>query len=616
MTPIAHALRTALLDFVWQGTLAAFLLWLTLFILRRRSANARYTASCVALAIMAILPVATAVSAYRMPAAAPTQLKTDAPAVNPALTASTPLATPSPTWLVMLDRWALPAWSLGVLLFSLRLVWASTHVSALRRHGQPPEPALLNILTALRTRMGLARPARVLIADIPGGPSVAGWMRPVLLLPVSALAGLTPEQLEAVLAHELAHIRRYDYLANMLQTLVETLLFYHPAVWWVSGRIRQERELCCDDIAVRACGDALCYARALTKLERLRSLAPSVAVGSTGGELLPRIQRLLGAGAPEYAPSKLAGIVALSLGLVCLAMNVAWARAQEHSEDAVKLHLANSRPDEPGIRVDTGAATVIHRAPVEYPRAAAEKGIRGTVMLELTVDMNGMVSDAHVMSGPPELRRAALGSVLEWHFTRDSAGSNRPVSIAFESPQAGSSVELAEKKARDERQARELESALKAPHPEGTTMTQELSLAIDDQKLLADQAARQASGDPEARRAEKMILEKRLAEMEAAKRLAETQQGPQQERGSGELAGRTLKGIAVLGLSDALRDDLLSRLPVHAGEKLSKESVENLERAIREFDEHLELQVLGTPDGQVEIRIVAPNSGYLWERRR
>jgi beta-lactamase regulating signal transducer with metallopeptidase domain len=97
---------------------------------------------------------------------------------------------------------------------------------------------------------------------------VIGWLRPVILLPVSVLAGLTPQMMEAILAHELAHIRRHDYLLNMLQTAIETLLFYHPAVWWVGRKIRQERENCCDDLAVTACGDALIYARALTALSR------------------------------------------------------------------------------------------------------------------------------------------------------------------------------------------------------------------------------------------------------------------------------------------------------------------------------------------------------------
>ena len=118
-------------------------------------------------------------------------------------------------------------------------------------------------------------------------PMVIGWLRPVILLPVAATTGLSSEQLEAILAHELAHVARRDYLVNLLQSVVETLLFYHPAVWWVSNQIRVEREHCCDDIAVAVSGNVLVYARALTELEELRgrSPAPSLALGGDGGAL-------------------------------------------------------------------------------------------------------------------------------------------------------------------------------------------------------------------------------------------------------------------------------------------------------------------------------------------
>ncbi len=160
-----------------------------------------------------------------------------------------------------------------------------------------------------------------------------GWLRPALLLPAATVMGLTAQQLEAVLAHEFAHILRYDHLVNMLQTGVETLLFYHPAVWWASARIRQERELCCDDLAVASCGDALCLARALTRLERLRLTTPRLALSSNGGPLLYRIQRLAGVTGGRRGPSKLPGMLALSLGLVCLALNLQWARGQQIAPD-------------------------------------------------------------------------------------------------------------------------------------------------------------------------------------------------------------------------------------------------------------------------------------------
>src|SRR5262249_16695356 len=158
--------------------------------------------------------------------------------------------------------------------------------------------------------MRVSRRIAVLISEMTESPSVVGWIRPVILLPTATLMGLTPLQLEAILAHEIGHIRRYDYLINMLQMVVETLFFYHPAVWWISRRIRVERELCCDDLAVRFSGNALRYARALTTLEKLRSRVPRVAMASTGGPLLYRIQRLVGVPTKEYGASRFPTVIA------------------------------------------------------------------------------------------------------------------------------------------------------------------------------------------------------------------------------------------------------------------------------------------------------------------
>ena len=122
---------------------------------------------------------------------------------------------------------------------------------------------------------------------------MVGWLRPAILLPIAAIATLTPAQVEAILAHELAHIRRHDYAVNLLQTIAETLLFYHPAVWWLSKRVRAEREHCCDEIAVEICGDAVAYAKALAELESWRTASPAMAVAATGGSLVDRVRRIL-----------------------------------------------------------------------------------------------------------------------------------------------------------------------------------------------------------------------------------------------------------------------------------------------------------------------------------
>src|SRR6185295_5988417 len=150
-------------------------------------------------------------------------------------------------------------------------------------------------------------------------PTVVGWLRPVVLVPVGALAGLPADQVEALLLHELAHIRRHDYLVNILQSVAEALLFYHPAVWWVSGHIRTERELCCDDAAVSASGDALTYARALAQLESYRPAHLSSAVAANGGRLAGRIARLLGQSRPAVCAGVGPGVLAVTILLVAAA---------------------------------------------------------------------------------------------------------------------------------------------------------------------------------------------------------------------------------------------------------------------------------------------------------
>lgn len=328
MTAIAHAISAALVHFVWQGPVVAFLLWVTLTTLRSGSARLRYLVSCAALAIMIALPEITAWLVYRAPGAAGAPANRVVVTPDSAAPAIWPVTVSPSTWIAALEAWALPLWFAGVLVFALRLIWSSKHVARLRREGDPPEASLVETVSRLARRMSIGRPVHVLISSLADSPSVAGWLRPMVLLPAASLLNLTVEQLEAVLAHELAHIRRHDYLVNVLQTLAETLFFYQPAVWWVSSRIRSERELCCDDLVVEFCGNPVGYARALTKLERLRVISLELALSSTAGPLLRRIQRLTGV-VEEQPPSKLPAVLALCLALVgCLMTNLHWAKAQ------------------------------------------------------------------------------------------------------------------------------------------------------------------------------------------------------------------------------------------------------------------------------------------------
>ncbi len=303
MTVTADVVSSALVHSLWQNAGVGVLLWIVLVALRHRTANARYLASCVALALMVALPVVTALLLSQPPAQVASFTPAAAAVADSSVT-NTMLPPPEPVWveaegwqlnwLAVLKPWMLPLWLAGVLVFSLRLVLASVHTAALRRQCALEQGPMAALVMTLAARMGVRRAISIRVAPTTMAPATFGFFRPVILLSSATMLGISPQQLEAVLAHELAHIRRHDYLVNVLQMLAETLVFYHPAVWWASRRIRVERELCCDDIAVQACGDAVCYAQALTSVARLQMMPSGVAVGSAGGPLLMRIQRLLG----------------------------------------------------------------------------------------------------------------------------------------------------------------------------------------------------------------------------------------------------------------------------------------------------------------------------------
>ncbi|HZI73051.1 MAG TPA: M56 family metallopeptidase, partial [Gemmatimonadales bacterium] len=205
----------------------------------------------------------------------------------------------------------------------LRLLGGWIRAVRLRsRFVRPASAEWQQAFDRLKTRIRVSLPVRLVVSSLVQAPAVVGWLRPVVLMPVGALTGLPLDHIEALLLHELAHIRRHDYLVNVLQSMVETLLFYHPAVWWISGHIRTERELCCDDAAVSVTGDVLTYARALAGLESARPTNLNPVMAASGGSLAHRIARLLGQSRP--VPRTLAGpaivTVAMLLAVTALAV--------------------------------------------------------------------------------------------------------------------------------------------------------------------------------------------------------------------------------------------------------------------------------------------------------
>ena len=167
-------------------------------------------------------------------------------------------------------------WFAGVAVFAFRPLASWYTVRRLRKVGvSPVNAAIRDLLDRTAKKLRLARAVAVLQSTLVKTPVVVGFFRPLILLPLCVVTGLPESQLELILAHELAHIRRNDYLVNLLQALVETLFFYHPAVWWLSRQIRHERENCCDDVAVSLCGNRADYGRALLAIEEMRAARPN-----------------------------------------------------------------------------------------------------------------------------------------------------------------------------------------------------------------------------------------------------------------------------------------------------------------------------------------------------
>ncbi|HKV27622.1 MAG TPA: M56 family metallopeptidase, partial [Candidatus Acidoferrales bacterium] len=315
---VMRPLGWALVHFLWQGLALAALLSVALAVCRR--ASTRYVAAVVTLALMVAAPVVTFFVLWRGAASDSASwigaATASAASLSHRVSAFTPSAgtlaqTPTSAWSSLwsslwssawpsprLDAllWLVEAWFLGVLFLSLRALGGFVLIERMRRKDARPVSAKLNALClSLQRKLRLDRAIRYCECRSLEAPAVIGWFRPVVMLPLTALTGLSESQLKAVVAHELAHIRRFDCFVNLFQIAAETLLFYHPAIWWVNRRIRNERENCCDDVAISVCGDAVEYARALTLLEESRT-APALAMAANRGPLATRVARLLGFG--------------------------------------------------------------------------------------------------------------------------------------------------------------------------------------------------------------------------------------------------------------------------------------------------------------------------------
>jgi len=381
------SLAWALLDFVWQGVLVGCAAAALLGVLGRARPQLRYALACSALLLCAALPVAGVLARLMDAEPAPAALPALSTVVHLTLGGAGPDGA-GPTAGITVQGWQdalrprLPllilCWAGGAGLLALRLLLGLAWV---RRRSRPGayrvDPSWQAALDRLAARLGLARRVVFGLVDDLTSPVTAGWWRPVVLVPASLVTGMAPQLLEALLAHELAHVRRHDYLVNVVQSAIEILLFYHPAVWWLSHRIRVERELVADDLAASMLGEPRRLALALSELDLFQLSTPHLAHAAHGGNLMSRIKRLV---RPQSEPInwKLALPV---LGLALSAAVAAGAAQAERQAEPVQP----AQPIQQQVRQDVQAARAEAQAGAEAARAAAREAQAGAAETRATV---------------------------------------------------------------------------------------------------------------------------------------------------------------------------------------------------------------------------------------
>jgi D-alanyl-D-alanine endopeptidase (penicillin-binding protein 7) len=393
-----------LLDSVWQCALIGLEAACAMIGLRKARPQTRYALACIHLLLCLLWPAVELIARLNGGAASASG--------SPVLVQMLPGAGGAAgdswrgfllahlAWVV--GGWAACAGALGLRL-ALGLVWIKRAAGTQRTDAQWSAR-----LSTMAAQLGITRAVRLRVVDALASPVTAGWWRPVVLVPASLLSGMPPQLLEALLAHELAHVRRCDYLVNLAQSLIETILFYHPVVWWLSHRIRVEREQIADDIAARQLGEPRRLALALSELERLQFSTHHLAQGANGGDLMSRIKRLV---RPEtQAMNWKAALPVLAMATACIA---GCAGTTPHG-DALGPDAITTKPV---ARFDSCAKP-------EYPQAALAQRLQGTVTLRFLVDTDGSVAEALVAksSGDASLDEAARAAIAKCHFTPGTAG--------------------------------------------------------------------------------------------------------------------------------------------------------------------------------------------------
>ncbi len=396
-TALVAALGWTLLDFLWQGALIGFATACALVLLHNARPQLRYLVACSALLLCLAWPAAELFQRLGVAGASDAAARWSSLGTAPGL-------APGLEWVAaMQDKlaWIVVTWAVCAAALALRMAAGVLWIERASR-SRRADAQWQARLGELAIRFGVTRKVGLRIVDGLESPLTAGWLRPVVLVPASLVTGMPPQLLEALLAHEMAHVKRFDYLVNLGQNVIETLLFYHPAVWWISRRIRVEREQIADDLAARQLGEPRRLALALSELERLQFSTHHLAQAANGGDLMTRIKRLV---RPDtQALNWKAAVPVLGLAVLCAGVS-AQATATADVQPVAK-------PDKEAIAKFESCAKPV------YPKEEIQLKHEGKVALRFLVDTDGKVSNSAVLksSGYPALDAAAHTALVKCSF--------------------------------------------------------------------------------------------------------------------------------------------------------------------------------------------------------
>jgi bla regulator protein blaR1 len=477
---------------------------------------------------------------------------------------------------------------------AIRAVWLTTGawtLARLRRTAQRLAPLPAAFCEA-EARIGV-QPG-IYVSDRIAGPITFGWRRPVVIVPPSVLEMPVHVQ-EAIAYHELLHVRRRDWLFEVLEEAVRTVFWFHPAMWWLIGRIQLSREQVVDGAAVGLTDSKERYVDALllVALNKSRiSLVPAP-LFMRRSLLRQRVAQILQE--TTMTTRRLIASLTVSTAALALAATVA-VRSFPLEAQGTKGFAPESGAGP--IQIVKGGDHLLHASLSEYPRRAIEQQVQGDVVLDLVTDERGEVSDARVLSGPDELRRAALESVLQWHYSPDAVRSTTlQTTLRFSLPADDSEREERAHTLRANKE--DADKANDSPAARAEHLMKELSNALQDPNASDQQKEEWKRSYVE----QAMLLEKIRAVVEG--RESEDTVRPAPGRPLFEGSPRLVQ-IRSERVTAATMNELARRAGIHVGDQISEETAKRIRDIATNLDEHLRVSFRGDGKGGLIIMVLNP----------